>query len=248
MKMNKSLISTSSHIPPDVHRSVSTCTISKAEAAGAKKNVASSLGCGRSNVSTMARQLSESASRDAPRDGMSHKMLSSQAAVIVDHIVGSTYSANKTKHDAEVPETDDPALLERARCATDFVNGKSSNPFAGMSQDQLALIAYDEGGAFTVNERNAAWSEAYSQEEAWRRDAVQRAMDEYNRTGKLTNFFTEVLNHYERLPAIEKARYPENYASQLRKRIGQDFNFMTHRNKGVSNAGSLPLEGTSCSP
>lgn len=156
-----------------------------------------------STVSNLARQLSEAAVRAETRDtSLSHKELGQKATALLNQITGDSYFANKAQHNAEVPNTDDPELLARAKQATSFVNGSGSNPFKGMSRDQLALITYDDSGTFTTNERRAAWEEAYSQEEAWRQKAVAKAMDEYNRTGKLTNFFSEVLEHYKSLPAI----------------------------------------------
>ena len=157
-----------------------------------------------STVSNLARQLGEAAAHAEARDAsLSRKELGQKATAQLDQITGYDYYLNQERHDAEVPNTDDPELLARAKQATSFVNGSGSNPFKGMSRDQLALIAYDDSGSFTVNERRAAWSEAYSQEEAWRQKVVAQAMDEYNRTGKMTNFFKEVLAYYNELPAIE---------------------------------------------
>lgn len=190
-----------------------------------------------SSLSTLARQLSEAAVRADKRDTeMSFQALGQKAKSIVDQIVGNTYSANKAKHDAEVPDTDDPELLARAKQATDSINGKASNPFKGMSRDQLALITYDESGTFTVNERRAAWSEAYDQEQVWRRKVIQQGTDEYNRTGKLTNFFTEVLEYYKDLPKIEQAQYPADYETQLQGWIDSDFNYFTNQAEGKSKS------------
>ncbi|MGQ5490734.1 hypothetical protein ACUH78_17970 [Thauera sp. ZXT1-4] len=185
------------------------------------------------SVSPLARQLNEAAVRAEARDAsLSRKELGQKATALLDQIIGDSYHFNQARHDAEVPDTDDPALLARARQATDFVNGHGSNPFAGLSRDQLALIAYDDSGTFTVNERRAAYLEGAEQEQVWRRQVVAQAMDEYNRTGKLTNFFKEVLAHYEGLPAIEQAQYPEDYAEKLQELIDLDFNYMTHRAEG----------------
>ncbi|WP_231876443.1 hypothetical protein [Azotobacter vinelandii] len=195
-----------------------------------------------SSISTLARQLSEAAARAEVRDmSLSYKELGQKAATLLDQIIGDSYHYNQELHDAEVPNTDDPKLLARAEQATDFVNGKGSNPFKGMSRDQLALIAYDDSGTFTVNERRAAWQEAYDQEEAWRQKVVAKAEDEYNRTGKLTNFFIEVLEHYKELPAIEQAQYPSDYAARLQGMIDLDFNYMTHQAEGdgASSAGLI---------
>jgi len=192
-----------------------------------------------STVSTLAQQLAEAALRAEVRNKeMTRAELGARGTAIVDQIVGDSYYANKTKHDAEVPNTNDPQLLARARQATDFINGKAraSNPFKGMPRDQLALIAYDESGTFTVNERRAAWGESYDQEEVWRQLVVRKADSEYGRTGKLTKFFTEVLAYYKDLPEIEQAQYPEGYEMKLQGWIARDFNFKTGVGKEKSIA------------
>lgn len=192
-----------------------------------------------STVSTLARQLSEAAARAEARDaGLDRNALGEVAKARLNEILGDSYFFNKAKHDAELPNSDDPELLARAKEATDFVNGRiygsrtGTNPFAGMSRDQLALIAYDDSGAFTVNERLAAFYEAHEQEEAWRRMVLAKSDIEYNSTGKLTGFFMEVLEHYEGLPAIEQAQYPDTYMSQLQGWIDSGFNYITHQAEG----------------
>ncbi|MFP3449799.1 hypothetical protein SB765_33250, partial [Pseudomonas sp. SIMBA_067] len=45
-------------------------------------------------------------------------------------------------------------------------NGVDSNPFKGLVREQLSLIAHDEGGSFTINERRAAWEELQSTQRA----------------------------------------------------------------------------------
>ncbi|WP_273825939.1 hypothetical protein [Pseudomonas asplenii] len=186
-----------------------------------------------SRLSPLSRQLSESAARAAARDAsLSRKELGAKASELLGQISGDGYFANKAANDAEVPATDDPELLARARNATDFVNGNGRNPFAGMSQDQLSLIIYDDSGNFTANERRAAWSESSDQEYAWRQKAVASAMAEYNETGKLTKFFTSALEHYKELPAIEQAQYPNSYEAKLQAWIALDFNYKTHTVEG----------------
>ena len=96
----------------------------------------------------------------------------------------------------------------------------------------MSNIIYDESGTYTVNERHAAWRESYDLEEAWREKACAEAMNEYNRTGKLTNFFREGLEHYKSLPAIEQAQYPKDYAADLQSKIDLDFNYRTHQAEG----------------
>ncbi|MDP3637843.1 MAG: hypothetical protein Q8R51_10715 [Azonexus sp.] len=190
-------------------------------------------------ISNLARQLAASASRAEERDRtLTRSELADKAKSILNQVVGDAYYANKARHDGEVPKTSDPELLARAKQATAFVNDAArggsaiKNPFAGLSQEQLANVIYDESGTYTVNERHAAWRESYDQEEAWRVKVAQQAMDEYNRTGKLTNFFSEVLEHYKSLPAIEQAQYPKGYAADLQSKIDLDFNYRTHRAEG----------------
>lgn len=196
-----------------------------------------------STVSSEARQLSEAATRAESRDsGLRHTDLGQKASDLLDQITGDRYFASKAQHDAETSDADTPELLIRAKQATDFVNGSASNPFKGISRDKLTLIAYDNSGSFTINERRAAWEEASNQEEGWRKNVVGKAVDEYNSTGKLTNFSTEVLVHYEGLPAIEKARYPEGYASKLQEMIDLDFNNLTHQAEGKGSSLTSLLE------
>ncbi|WP_397459463.1 hypothetical protein AB3464_09720 [Pseudomonas asplenii] len=201
--------------------------------AGSAQNPASAGQKDTSRLSPLSRQLSESAASAAARDAsLSRKELGAKATGLLSQISGDDYFANKAANDAEVPATDDPDLLARARNATQFVNGSGRNPFAGMSQDQLSLIIYDDSGNFTANERRAAWSESSDQEYAWRQKAVAGAMAEYNDTGKLSKFFTSALDHYKDLPAIEQAQYPNSYEAKLQAWIALDFNYKTHTVEG----------------
>lgn len=101
-------------------------------------------------VSTLARQLSDAAMRAESR-------VVQQGSNLLDSITGENYIASKAQHDAEAPVTDDPGLLARARQATGFLNGTDVNPFKDLAREQLSLIAHDDGGTFTINERRAAW-------------------------------------------------------------------------------------------
>lgn len=105
------------------------------------------------NLSTLARQLSDAATRAGK-----------QSTDPLKAVTGDKFLANKAQQDAERPATDNPELLARARQATRFVSGTDTNPFKGLASDQLSLIARDEGGPFTVNERRAAWEELQSVE------------------------------------------------------------------------------------
>ncbi|MGV6396873.1 hypothetical protein ACTUVN_002568 [Pseudomonas caspiana] len=177
-------------------------------------------------VSTLSRQLGESAVRAEARDkSMTRQQLSEFATKSIAHISPESTSAKKALHDAEVPKTDDPELLERARQATIYVNKAAAqdptakNPFAGLTREQAALIAYDDNGPYTANERCAAWRHGNGLEEQWRDLAITRGMQEYNTSGRTVKFTTECLDHYRTLPAIEKARYDEGYEGRLQARI-----------------------------
>lgn len=103
-----------------------------------------------STLSTLALQLSEAAARAEHRVGQGNENP-------LHSITGDNYLSNKAQHDAALPSIQNPELLDRARQATGFVNGTDSNPFKGLTRDQLGLISQDDGGSFTVNERRAAW-------------------------------------------------------------------------------------------
>lgn len=208
------------------------------------------------SISTLAGQLAYSAGDAAARNqGLSHTELGAKAERMVDQILYELTPANAARFAAETPKTSDPALLKRAQLATAFVNGgmkdnvgSEPNPFAGLSREQLANITYDESGAFTVNERRAAFSESYRLEEQWRVKVVAQMQDEYGRTGKLTDFFKEILDHYNGLPAMEQAQYPENYALDLGVKIKLDFNYRTGKPGAAGDAGIESLLGPKMMP
>lgn len=160
-------------------------------------------------LSGFARQLNQSALRASSREArLGTKELATLARSVIDKLTDSNDRKNRALHDAEVPDTQDSSLLERAKQATRFTNGLGSNPFAGLSQDTLALIIYDESGDFTLNERKAAFKESYYQQEAWNVLMCQRYVDEYNETGKSTQTLFMILAQYNDLPPIQKALYP----------------------------------------
>jgi hypothetical protein len=187
-------------------------------------------------ISTLSSQLAASAKRADERDkSLTRTELADKAKNILNTIIGNEYDAKKTINDNEIPNTSDPALLARAKQATSFVNDSSKgghsvkNPFSGLSHEQLSNIIYDDSDTFTVNERQAAWRESYDQEEAWGEKVAAQAVAEYRNSGKLTNFFTSILDHFNKLPAIEQAQYPQEYASNLQSRINLDFNYRTNQ-------------------
>ncbi|MBI6683620.1 hypothetical protein YA0697_18065 [Pseudomonas viridiflava] len=168
--------------------------------------------------------------------------MSEKARQVTEQLIGRSYDDNKARHDAEVPDSIDPDRLARAKEATRFTNGSGTNPFAGMSREQLSVIAYDEGGDFTVNEKKAAWLESYHQETIWRQKVVAQGSAEYSSTGKLTQFFTSVLDHYKALPAIEQSTYDAGYETRLQAFIDLDFNYWTHTAEGKGGSAQSLLE------
>ncbi|ROP62235.1 hypothetical protein EDF81_0718 [Enterobacter sp. BIGb0383] len=217
-------------------------TTNKAAASGISDNRAIGV---KSTVvlSSLAQQLSDSASRAEEYAGLSRKELGAKATDLLSKITGTAYDANRAINNAEVPDSSDPERLARAAQATKFVNGNGSNPFAGLSRDSLALISYDDSGLYTTNERRAAWEEAFDQESAWRKEFAAKAMAEYNSTGKLTDSFSTALVHFKTLPAIEQAQYPGDYEAKLQSWIDLDYNYLTNTVEGKGNPGdALSLE------
>lgn len=193
-------------------------------------------------ISTLARQLAASAVRAEERDRtLSRAQLADHAKAFSKELTTDWSPTVRAKLDAEIPKTSDPELLARAKQATEFLAGMRhegngrNNPFAGLSREQLANITYDDSGAYTFNERTAAFAETQKQEYEWAVKVVAKSTNEYNSTGKLTNFFRAGLEHYKVLPLIEQAQYPEDYASDLESKIKLDFNYRTHRAEGAGN-------------
>jgi len=182
----------------------------------------------KASMSALSRQLGESAVRAETRDKtLSRSELGEEAERILVNLVDK-YEGMKSTHNSEVPKTDDPDLLNRAEQATAFLAKRFSgdeggkSPFSGLSREQLVLIAYDDKGPYTVNERRVAWGDAQKLEFEWGRNTVVQGSLESSVTGKAPKFFTEVLAHYRALPAIEQAQYDEGYEARLLDNIKND--------------------------
>ncbi len=186
---------------------------------------------GTENLSVISRQLSSSAERASQRElTMSRDELAAYATAQQSKLLFEGYKAGKPRHDLEMPRTDDSELLDRARRATNYVNRYSNgdvnahSPFDGLSRDQLILIAYDDRGGYTINERRAAWCASAHMEAEWAKGAIARAQLERSATGKQPVFMREVLNYYKALPMIEKVqdRYPWNYEAEMEAKIAEE--------------------------
>ena len=189
-------------------------------------------------ISTLAGRLSAaSAAASATIRGFDHATLGAWVNDNTDDILYPLDAEHKAAAAKQVPQPNDAAAAKSAAAATAFVDRKGPNPFAGLSREQLAAISNDDSGTFTINERRAAFTQAYQEEEAWRTQVVAQAMQEYNTTGKMTNFFKSVLAHFNTLPQLEQSQYPANYASDLEDKIKLDFNYFNH---AAGNGGPTP--------
>lgn len=167
-------------------------------------------------IAPASRQLSEALQRIEQRDKKLDRLaLNTCAKTALDQITGPQYHALKSQHDAELPKTTNPDILARAKQATDYENAKAPNPFKGMSAELLTAISYDDSGTFTINERRAACSESYDQHQAWGLKVIAESTEEYNRTGRHTKIYGQVLERYKSQPLIEKAQFPEHYEKDL---------------------------------
>jgi len=163
---------------------------------------------------------------------LSFSELSDKAQAGINRFSGPAYQLNKARADSEVPRDAEPEHLVRAQMATAFVNGhfrnnagSEPNPFAELSAQQLAVIAHDESGTFTVNESRAAALESYRREEIWRLRLVAEILEESRSSGRIGQSLKKLLAHFNAMPKMEQVQYPENYARDLMAKIDRDFNY-----------------------
>ena len=181
-------------------------------------------------LSSLSLQLAASAKRvEVLEQTLDRQQLKVEAQRLRHQILGDAYQAQKEIHNAEIPKTTDPDLLERAKQATlhvvhsDRHDRSVKNPFADLSREQLNFIVYDESGTYTINERRAAWYQVSNIETNWNRGLWGLAEAEKAATGgRKPGFYTEVLNHYKTLPLVEQADYPEDYETRLLVNIKED--------------------------
>lgn len=171
------------------------------------------------DLDPLARQLSEAAKRADERNAsMDRKALAALAERVLEKVSGRSFAFAKPVHDTFIPETDDPQLLARARQATDFLNGQGENPFSRLPRDDLSMIVYDEGGGFTMNERNAAWRELNKRDCEWTMQIGKKISAGLQAAGQ-SKSVQEVLGYYRSLPLIEQAQMPGNIEADLVDRL-----------------------------
>ena len=201
---------------------------------------------GGTSISTLAARLSKaSTSITESTNGLDHKALNAKAEKNIQAILYPFEGEQKAAAAKQVPQPNDAASTQSASAATAYLEGNGANPFKGLSREQLSTITNDESGSFTVNEKRAAYRQAHSEEEAWRMQVIAKAVQEYEGSGKLAEFFKESLAHFMDLPKMEQALYPEDYASGLADKIKLDFNYFTHAaGDGAPTPGSLATLNT----
>ena len=184
----------------------------------------------KATFSTLAAQLNESAARAEKRDaGMTHAELRQYGRNRINEFLIEGRTVNSGTRAMEVPKTNDPELLDRAREASAFVtrtlagDKNAKSPFENLSREQLNLIAFDDSASFTLNERRAAWQGVQKMDEDWRNVAINDGVIEQARTGKASHFYNDALSYLKSLPAIEKAvSYPKGAEAIVEARIKSD--------------------------
>jgi hypothetical protein len=192
-------------------------------------------------LSSLSRQLSESAERARVRDNtLSRQQLGDLGREIELKLMNGCVPEIQARRALELPDTEDPERLERALQAARFVannyeaDSRVTNPFAGLSREQLTLIVYDNSGAYTVNERDAAWKSVKQIEIPWRKKVVTEGELERNQTGGAPNFLRECLAHYRALPKIEQAMHPADYEATTLRWIEEDLEAQRTGKKDLS--------------
>lgn len=134
--------------------------------------------------------------------------------------ISPTSDAELKKDNEEVPDTEDPTLLARAKQATDFFQHKSPNPFSGMPRNQLDAITYDDSGAYTINERRAAQAEQQTQDTAyWMPILMADAV-----SGDHRATYKAALDYYDKMSPLERAsrNYSPDYVSSTTKLLKEE--------------------------
>jgi hypothetical protein len=188
------------------------------------------------SISTLASRLAkaEQATEQA-NAGLSKSELREKALKTIRDVNYDLDPATKALKAKERPQPTDSSAMESAEAATKFMDDvRGPNPFKGVPREQLVTIYNDESGTFTASEKATAYRQVYDEEIAWRIEFAKQTTQEYEQTGKLTNSFKAALEHFNELPALEQAWYPEDYASSLQERTDLDYNYFTGMSYGQS--------------
>ncbi|GFM86525.1 hypothetical protein PSCICO_19240 [Pseudomonas cichorii] len=173
------------------------------------------------NISILSRQLSESAARAEVRDqSLSRQALGDLALRFQAHFGSVPYDRSDAMSVLPDATINDPFLRERDRQAVEYVirdmqrDPCARNPFAGLSYEQLTVIAYDESDTFTLHERHAAYRGACHIELEWGMDIYGRSQQgDFIQDPHL--FYAEHLIYYRSLPPIKQAQSPADYEAKV---------------------------------
>lgn len=182
------------------------------------------------SISPRARAFGEAIDRaGAAMKALSRSDLRALATRTEQNVLSGEWHRDAIRLADERPVDADPSRMDVARRAAHFIDRltapprpaglEKENPFYGLSRADLAAIQYDESRSFTTNERRAACSEAARQYGEWTAKVCAKGMEEHARTGKMTNFYREVLAYFEALPTIEQVTLPDGYMERLRAEV-----------------------------
>lgn len=168
------------------------------------------------NLSRLAVSLSkDEESESAPV--LSREELAKKGRYILTHIKRTTESEARIA-DNEIPKSDDPDRLARAKQATSYIYKQGPNPFANLSRDQLTAIIYDDSGAYTTNERVAAGGEQQSQDTKYWQPIFAKA----EATGDYRESFEAGIAFFDRLSPIEQSYRPADYKLKMFSLLEQE--------------------------
>ena len=171
-------------------------------------STASGTSLNRSDV-TVSKQAYTQAKFDS-YETMDRNALKKRGIELLDQL----FIAGSKKANAEVPNSDDPVRLARAKQATVFCqnpSNDSANPFLGLPREDLTKIIYDDSGAYTVNERSAALSEQQRQHYNYWSPIIDDAF----MSGDYRKLYRSAIEYHDKLSPIEKSFAPAGYRANL---------------------------------
>ena len=171
-------------------------------------STASGTSLNRSDV-TVSKQAYTQAKFDS-YETMDRNALKKRGIELLDQL----FIAGSKKANAEVPNSDDPVRLARAKQATVFCqnpSNDSANPFLGLPREDLTKIIYDDSGAYTVNERSAALSEQQRQHYNYWSPIIDDAF----MSGDYRKLYRSAIEYHDKLSSIEKSFAPAGYRANL---------------------------------
>lgn len=171
-------------------------------------STASGTSLNRSDV-TVSQQAYSQAKFDS-YETMDRNALKKRGIELLDQL----FIAGSKKANAEVPNSDDPVRLARAKQATVFCqnpSNDSANPFLGLPREDLTKIIYDDSGAYTVNERSAALSEQQRQHYNYWSPIIDDAF----MSGDYRKLYRSAIEYHDKLSPIEKSFAPAGYRANL---------------------------------